>query len=95
MTCILSSGYSPATTSWWAKQITNFLERLHCEDSIRGEKISYSFDFLSPASKIVFDKMQLNVLNLNILERVLGNLMLLATDKQRDLCGSEPALAVL
>lgn len=39
--------------------------------------------------------MQLNVLNLNILERVLSNLMLLANDLERDFCSSEPALAVL
>lgn len=75
--------------------VTSLVDRLHSDESVRGDKIGYSFDFLSPQSKLAFDKMQASVLNLNIIERVLNNLMIIATDTASDKCSGEPVLAVL
>ena len=73
----------------------NFIDRLFHDEAIKGDKIGYNFDFLSPQSKFGFDKMQANVVHLNIIERLLNNMMILANDKESDKCVTEPVLAVL
>lgn len=73
----------------------SFIDKLFSDESIKGDKIGYNFEFLSPQSKLTFDKMQANILHLNIIERVLNNLMIIANDKNSDKCKSDAILAVL
>lgn len=50
---------------------------------------------MSPQSKLAFDKMQTNILHLNIIERVLNNVMIFANDSENEKGKSEPMLIVL
>ena len=80
---------------WFVKKIINFIDKNYSEDCVKGDKIGYHFDFLSVQSKLNFDKMQANILHLNIIERILNNIMIIANDKESEKCKSEAILAVL
>ena len=77
------------------KQIISFIDKLHCGDKLFGGKIGYNFDFLSPNIKLNFDKMQINIVNLNIFEKILNNLMIFMDDNKTDLFEKESTLSII
>ena len=61
--------------------IINILGKLHKKKKIGSEKINYKFEFYDSSYKLSFDKMEENILNLNILEKLI-NIFLVINQKE-------------
>ena len=71
------------------------MDKLHSNKKLFGGKIGYNFEFLSPNIKLNFDKMQENIVNLNIFERILNNLMQLVNGKDCEKCKNESITIII